>query len=168
MSRKTKKFQKEFLYGTAYGIRSGSAAFSFSVLIVMCKSTQRDVPVLNSCDFRRVLTHTHKKLPRNFLASFLVPRTGFEPVISWMRTRYPGPLDERGRLGNYSKKCSFLQLINNPAKCRIVYFKKENLRAYSEPIAFALTAEISQFRLPVRPAGGQTVQISSAYPNILP
>ncbi len=30
--------------------------------------------------------------------NILVPRTGVEPVISWMRTMCPGPLDERGLL----------------------------------------------------------------------
>lgn len=39
-----------------------------------------------------------KLLARLRLLASLAARTGFEPVISWMRTRYPRPLDERASL----------------------------------------------------------------------
>ena len=43
---------------------------------------------------RFFLIIVHKKNPRRRYG--VVPRRGIEPLISWMRTRYPGPLDERG------------------------------------------------------------------------
>ena len=35
-----------------------------------------------------------QKHPRQARALLLVTPAGFEPAIFWMRTRYPGPLDE--------------------------------------------------------------------------
>ena len=40
---------------------------------------------------------------------FTVPRRGVEPLIPWLKTRCPGPLDERGSKLNYTVNSSLKQ-----------------------------------------------------------
>ncbi len=49
----------------------------------------------------------------------IVARTGFEPVISWMRTRYPRPLDERAKHSVIlSEKASWVETITSGGQSR--------------------------------------------------
>ncbi len=66
----------------------------------------------------------------------MVPRMGVEPMIFWMRTRCPGPLDERGVEEAYIRSGTFIPSRPSPSwsivQTEAVIFKR-NCLSVSEP-----------------------------------
>ena len=53
---------------------------------------------------------------------FMVARTGFEPVICWLRTNRPWPLDERARVDFFNDLVYILSNLKVIWKLRGLFF----------------------------------------------